>query len=294
MTTTKKNLIKILLGAVIALAAMLLIPALKAEAAQTEITIESSDEADTSVLLDDDFHTFDYYNEKTQLCIKSSEVMTGIYIKWDTIPGSWKLIIDGQEYVYGQNDFIHEYVELPVASDTVYMVMAKDRTYITDIYGFTAGELPSWVQVWQPAYEKADILLYSTHADDECIFFGGIIPNYTNNNRARVEVAYFTDQWKEGVNGTEDYRNHEKLDGLWTMGVDHYPAMGEFPDLYSESIEEARSSFDNDHALEYTVELIRRFKPQVLVGQDLINGEYGHGGHMYTAWLLTEAVEKAN
>ena len=43
-----------------------------------------------------------------------------------------------------------------------------------------------------------------------------------------------SDQYK-----TEPFRNHELLDGLWEMGVTHYPQLGEFWDLYSESLEEA-------------------------------------------------------
>jgi hypothetical protein len=42
--------------------------------------------------------------------------------------------------------------------------------------------------------------------------------------------------------------------------------------------------------LAFQVEMLRRFKPVVVVGQDL-NGEYGHGAHKLNALTLTEALD---
>lgn len=44
--------------------------------------------------------------------------------------------------------------------------------------------------------------------------------------------------------------------------------------------------------LAYEVELLRRFKPEVVVDHD-INGEYGHGVHMLNTWILQQAVEQS-
>ena len=44
--------------------------------------------------------------------------------------------------------------------------------------------------------------------------------------------------------------------------------------------------------LNFQVELLRRFKPEVVIGHDL-KGEYGHGAHMLNAYALTLAVEYA-
>ena len=118
------------------------------------------------------------------------------------------------------------------------------------------------------------------------LFFGGIIPNYVDQGDLRIQVAYFSDLFQ-----SEPYRNHEILNGLWHMGVTHYPQLGEFYDYYSESYEEAVEQFDYDQSLEYIVRTIRRFKPQVLIGQDPENGEYGHGGHMWCARIIEDAVE---
>ena len=48
-----------------------------------------------------------------------------------------------------------------------------------------------------------------------------------------------------------------------------------------------------DDALKFQVEMIRRFKPQVVVGHDE-NGEYSHGQHILNTYLLKQAILKAN
>lgn len=45
--------------------------------------------------------------------------------------------------------------------------------------------------------------------------------------------------------------------------------------------------------LSYTTSSIRRFKPLVVVTQDL-NGEYGHGGHMLFSHAVAESVESSS
>ena len=57
-------------------------------------------------------------------------------------------------------------------------------------------------------------------------------------------------------------------------------------------MQEATIFHKNDNILQWQVELIRRFKPQVILGHDL-NGEYGHGQHKLNAHCLIEAVELA-
>ena len=88
-------------------------------------------------------------------------------------------------------------------------------------------------------------------------------------------------------------REHEKLDGLWESGIKHYPVCGDFPDLYSQTLEAAKKQYVYDDVKAYTTSCIRRFKPLVVVTQDL-NGEYGHGGHMLFSHAVAESVETSN
>ncbi len=263
--------------------------AVKTQADELDCDIISSDGYSTWDLQDDDFNTSDYFRTDTTLTVRTDEPMYGLYVRWDSLPGEWTLTVNDKDYTYGTHDFLHEYVELPEPSTEAIITITTDYTYVTDIYAFGEGELPSWVQVWEDPYDRADILLFSTHADDECLFFGGIIPNYCNEDRARVQVTYFADHTMDG----QGYRRHEQLNGLWKMGIDHYPEFGFVWDYYSEDLATAESQFNWDECLEHYVGLIRKYKPQVVVAQDL-NGEYGHGAHMYTARLALEAVEISN
>ena len=45
--------------------------------------------------------------------------------------------------------------------------------------------------------------------------------------------------------------------------------------------------------MKFEVEMLRRFKPLVVVGHDE-NGEYSHGQHMLNTYILKEAIEKSN
>ena len=158
---------------------------------------------------------------------------------------------------------------------------------ISDIRIFGEGELPSDVQVWNPPVANADIMLVATHADDDILFFGGIIPTYTYTYDATIQVIYMTEFWTSAK-----IREHEKLDGLWCAGLKNYPVSGNFKDLYSKDLATAESQYDFNAMTDFVTEQIRRFKPQVIVTHDF-NGEYGHGGHMITAKAVTTAVEAA-
>ena len=162
---------------------------------------------------------------------------------------------------------------------------------VCDIYAFGEGELPAWVQRWEPPCERADLLLVSTHADDDQLYFAGILPYYAGELGYEVQVAYFTDHV------AEPYRRHELLKGLWSVGVRHYPVIGAVPDAYSTSEAGAvdklnAAGMSRDDALLQQLRLLRRFKPQVVVTHDL-NGEYGHGQHRLCASTMLEAAELA-
>lgn len=260
----------------------------KVSAAQLDITVESSDGSDGEALLDDVFNTTEPFEANTSITLRAGEPIDSIYIKWDSVPGEWTLRDGSTEKLCGTNGFLHEFVKLSGTSTEATITLTGGEATIADVFAFSAGELPSFVQQWNPPWDKADMLFISTHSDDEVLFFGGVIPNYTNGNRARVQVAYFSDFFL-----TESYRNHELLDGIWEMGVDHYPQLGRFYDNYSETLEEAEGQFDYGECLGYIIETIRRFKPQVVVTHD-VNGEYGHGGHMYVSKLVRDALELTN
>ena len=54
----------------------------------------------------------------------------------------------------------------------------------------------------------------------------------------------------------------------------------------------ANAGYGYDDFLEWQVENLRRFKPQVVVGHDAA-GEYGHGTHIINSETLRDAVSAA-
>ncbi len=264
----------------------------EAHADQLTPAFSSTDGSDCASISDSNYMTTEYFNAGTEITISDEAGIDSLYVLWEYYPSEWTLRVNGTEYTYGKDGYQHEFVELPSeakGATSVTIVIGDEQTTIADVYAFSAGELPSFVQKWEASYEEADVLFISTHADDEVLFFGGLIATLINRGDVRVQVAYFTD-----LSLTEPVRTHEILNGLWAMGVTHYPQLGEFEDIYSTSYEEAAQQYDQDSSLEYMVRTIRRFKPQVVVGQDLENGEYGHGGHMWSADMIAKALKITN
>ena len=224
------------------------------------------------------------------LNIESEVPVAGLYVKFYGKGAGWTLAANEKAKEFGQNGFLHEFVDVAAfCGEATNITMTFDRgAEIAEIELYSAGTLPDSVQVWQPPCEKADLLLFSSHADDEQLFFAGVLP-YSVAYGARTQVVYFCEHSDNAA------RQHEQLNGLWAAGVRNYPVMGKFPDLYSESRDGAVEAFGYqgytvENMLEWQVENIRRFKPQVVIGHD-VDGEYGHGTHIINSETLREAVE---
>lgn len=124
-------------------------------------------------LLDADYTTYVTLSGGDQLKISSEEAFSSIYIIWNKIPGEWTLSAAGASYTLGQYGYLHEFVDLREQTGTAVneatVSIPKDIA-VCDIYAFTEGNLPDWVQVWQPPCQQADLMLFSTHSDDEQLF----------------------------------------------------------------------------------------------------------------------------
>lgn len=209
--------------------------------------------------------------------------IAGLYVCFGNIPESWEIQTsdDGKDWftaVPGDTRFLHAYVALPQPAQHVRLAVTSEKKTalrINDLFVLSEGDLPDWVQVWQPTEEKADILFLSTHPDDELIFFGGAIPTYAVEQQRKVVVAYFT--------RSNTTRSSELLNGLWHMGVRTYPVIGTFKDSYAKNLKAAyKSAGGKGKVNEWIVGLYRQYKPEVVVTQDT-NGEYGHKQHMMIA-----------
>ena len=212
--------------------------------------------------------------------------------------GSYTVINNdtGDRVTCGTNYFLHEVVDLqtlfgaPVTSVTV--DFSNGAVGICELYVYTPGYLPAYVQQWEPAKEnETDLILFSTHGDDDQLFFAGTLPYYTALDY-EVLVVYRTDHRNNVQN-----RIHEMLNGLWAVGVTTYPVFGSFNDFYCENLKVAyimfeQLGFSKDDLVGFITEQLRRYKPQVVLGHDF-NGEYKHGQHMAYADCLAAALEAA-
>ena len=251
-------------------------------AAEVPYTVSASSGAVMARIGDRDRSTSVSFSGETELTFSLSAPACGMYVIWQR-PTEWTLTGDGEDRACGQNGFIHEYIALSAPRAALKMRVPAG-TELCDVYFFSAGDLPRWVQTWSLPYDDCDLLVLPTHADDELLFFGGTMPLYADRGK-KVQVAYLTNHWRE------PYRPHELLDGLWTCGVTAYPVISDFVDRYCGNLAVARERY-GDGFLHFQIELIRRFRPEVIVGHDL-NGEYGHGAHILNAVSLVDAVQYA-
>jgi LmbE family N-acetylglucosaminyl deacetylase len=249
------------------------------------LTIRLSDERQPTVLLDRNYNTGLVFGADAYLTITAPEKIHSLYLIWGLPPGEWS--VGGlSAQVFGENGFIHEYADLAYPTHELVINLPSDGATLRDIYAFTEGTPPEWVQTWLPPVARADLLLFPTHADDEFLFFAGILPYYAGERGYNVQVAYMTHHWNEPP------RPHELLNGLWITGVRNYPIISEFIDRYAGSMERADAIFGFENFVDYQVEQIRRFKPLVVIGHYL-EGEYEQGVHILAAHTLLNAVENA-
>ena len=232
-------------------------------------------------------------NPVIEVAMPDDSPLFGVYVCFGTDLYPWQIQANhgGKwETVYEcEGLYAHEYAPLPEGETAIRIKPAVTKNVIfniTELFAFSEGALPAWVQIWQPAPEKADLLVLAGHPDDEILFFGGTIPLYAGERQMNVVVAYLTC----GTNskGTE-MRRSELLNGLWEMGVRTYPVFGGFWDAYSTKLEKAYDNWGKANINKWMVSILRQYKPDVVVTHD-VNGEYGHGAHRVCADAIQKCI----
>lgn len=256
-------------------------------AAEPEFTLLSTDGSDCHSILDGDRTTSEPFYQGTELTLQSQEPITGIYIEWESVPGEWTLFYGDSEVECGKNGFLHEFIPLSGAGNTVSFRVSPNLISITDLYVFSGNEIPDFVQVWKKTWEEpVDVLFYGISEGDERSFFQGMVPE-----NARVQAVYFLNH-----TDTEPWRNHEILDALWKMGFDHYPQFGGCYDYsyytdFEGSPEDLASIYKADSAEEILPWMIDRFQPQVIVFP--LYGEGASALNRYASRLIANSAESA-
>ena len=257
-----------------------LIPtAMGAETAQDitgKVQITGTGYKNLDFLTDGNTTTYHTSTDGASLTLECDEGMAGLYLLFDLEYGAYTITDEstGAVITAGENSFLHEYIDLEAA------------------FG---AQLPDTVQQWRPPLEGgADLVLFSTHGDDEHLYFAGLLPTYAGQRQYRVQVVYLTDHRND-----TNKRTHEMLNGLWKVGVRAYPVFGPFADFRVDSLQGSYDRYlsqygtSREELLSFVTTQIRRFRPLVAVGHDL-KGEYGHGMHRVYADLLTEAVHRTD
>ncbi len=267
----------------------------EAEDVGADAFVSSSSTGDTAFLFDGKDGTYKTLSENTSLTFEHSGGIGSLYIMFAISPGEYTVTDNdsGESVTVGEYGFLHEYIDITALFGkilTSVTVGFQNSVKLSEIYVFTAGETPSFVQKWLPPLEnKTDLLLFATHGDDDQLFFAGLLPHYAWYEGYRVQVAYLTDH----RNLTEG-RVHEMLNGLWAVGVTAYPVFGTYADFRIDDMEQTYKHYEKlgttrEELLGFVTEQLRRFKPLVVVGHDF-DGEYGHGMHMVYADLLAKAI----
>ncbi|MCQ2453439.1 MAG: PIG-L family deacetylase [Clostridia bacterium] len=226
-----------------------------------------------------------------QFEVPEGQTVHGVYIKWGMDVPEWQIVKteDSAEVLCGGSEgHAHEYKTCLLESGTYRLKLTAapedGRMRIREIALYTDGELPKDVQVWQVPSDKVDLMAMPAHPDDELLFFGGTLPYYAGELKKDVLVVYPTCATYN--------RRTEMLNGLWHCGVRLYPVIGPFDDeKFYTANEMYRHWGGREKVLQYFTEVIRRYRPDVIVTHD-VNGEYGHGGHMAVCASVTDAVTR--
>lgn len=230
-----------------------------------------------------------YANVKECININSYFIKPGyIYIRFfKDIPKN-VVIASGEVSIVHKCCYLHELVDLTeLGIDCRHInLQFSDNTNINQIFIFSKGILPNWVQQWKPPFDKCDIMFMSTHSDDEHLFFAGILPLNIANGK-KVQMLYYAPP-------IVGHRMSELLDGLWHIGIKQYPVLGPFYDEYSATESEAIQNLEKrdlhvDDIRSFIVTNLRKHKPDIVVSQD-IYGEYGHGQHILFSKELLKSV----
>ncbi len=264
------------------------------EGAAKDLTADAVFSYEKDDWFDDNYESYASIEGGKTIEIETQEVIAGIYLRYDKIPTGELTITAGESEVTLAPDFLHKYIDLGALFGELPREVSltwSEKTVIADLFVLGKGALPDYVQVWEEMCDEADLLLAPTHADDDQLFFLGILPYYAGELGYEVQVVYFTNH-----NNVHD-RPHELLNGLWTVGVTRYPLIAEMKDAWNgetKTLEYGYRKFEEagwskQELVDFWVQTIRRFKPQVIVGHD-VNGEYGHPQHMVNTDTLREAL----
>ncbi len=229
--------------------------------------------------------------DSIRIALPADKTACGIFVEWWDLPESASICAYDEagelitETRMTQDTFnpINAFYSLPEGARTA-EIKTTGSAAITELNVLEEGKVAPCVQQWEETHEKWDLMVISTHQDDEQIFYGGILPMYAQRD-IDMGIVYMADCGHK--------RYTEALDGLWAVGMRNYPVFLGMRDGIIETKSGAYSYWGGEEpVLQALVEQIRRYKPEVILTHDF-GGEYDNPQHMVTAECTAKAVEYA-
>lgn len=220
--------------------------------------------------------------------------LKGFYFKWDAPPPTWDLYAydsAGNETLAasgGHNSAWTEFAAVPSGMSEYkkfkFISTNPDIPFAIADLSVYVDEVPAFVPLWE-AYDdrRVDLLVIAAHPDDESVFLAAPAVIYINEGKT-VVTGYMT--W--GASG----RRFEAEEACWMLGEKCAPTLRAAHDMMTNSMASMEKYWPLDKAVGYIVELIRKYKPSIIITHD-VNGEYGHGAHIETSYATQLAFAQA-
>ena len=227
------------------------------------------------------------------LTVESESPMYGLYLCFQKMPEAYEIQVErggAWETVYRSRDgFHHVYCPLDGVKSLQVIASGDEKQVMgfNEVSVFGQGAVPDWVQRWEPAPEKADLLFVVAHPEEELLYLGGAIPYYARERERSVAVACFS-----YANTT---RRSELLNGLWSMGYRQYPFIGNFKTASAKSVTSAYKNVGKngeEQVISWLSGIIRQCRPEVVVGPDP-EGEGKNGQRMMLADACRQCFQRA-
>jgi LmbE family N-acetylglucosaminyl deacetylase len=164
----------------------------------------------------------------------------------------------------------------------------EDNCSFCSLYALSNGSISNY-HPFAPTIEKADYMTFAMHPDDDVLFLGAIYPIYEADRGLSGISMIMSTKLPEKF---QRERRQEDLNGAWILVLKTQPVFGGFPDIPQNYYDKFHHTFTKDDVTRYAVTMIRTYRPEVVMTQDL-NGEYGHWQHKVLAEGVLAAVPLA-
>ena len=213
-----------------------------------------------------------------------------VTLEWTAAPSSFTVALAGEsgaaiQTIEERNTGSMLSFAYDLTADVRQIVITTPDTKngICELRVMEEGKISDVTQRWQPIQGKVDLMVFSTHQDDELLFFGGTIPYYVAQGK-NVVVVYMADCGRA--------RYAEAMEGLWACGLKNHPIFVGFEDKRLRDYDETVALWGLENTEAAVVELIRKYQPDVIVTH-AIDGEYGHNQHKLTSYVVRRAIRLA-